>query len=109
MGKGTDVKDEGLLEPRDEEVSTLSNGVIDDTAEPVEEDSPLPSVDNVEGGVEDGGANTQTKGGTGYAGQERNCCLVATHFSHQLRRNLTTKRQRDRERGRGPRNGEAGK
>ena len=42
MGTGTDVKDEGLLEPKDEEVSTLSNGVIDDTAELVEEDSCYP-------------------------------------------------------------------
>ena len=94
VGTGTDVKDEGLLEPGDEEVSTLSNGVIDDTVKPVEEDSPLPSVDNVEGGVEDGGADTQTN----YVGTK----LLPGCYPF-FPPTMSESDNRDRERGRGSR------
>lgn len=42
---GADVEDVGLLDPRDEEVGALTNGLIEDATEAVEEDDELPIVD----------------------------------------------------------------
>jgi len=45
VGTGADVEDVGLLDPRDEEVGALTNGLIEDATEAVKEDDELPTVD----------------------------------------------------------------
>lgn len=56
VGASADVEDVGLLKPRDQKVGPLSDGLVDNAAESVEEDSALAAVDSEEGGVEDRGA-----------------------------------------------------
>ena len=52
MGAGADVEDVGFLDPRDEEVGPLADGLVEDAPETVEEDGALPAIDGVEGGAQ---------------------------------------------------------
>lgn len=57
MGPSTDIEYERLLKPWDEEMSSFADGIVDDSTESVEEDGALSTVDGVEGGVENRGAD----------------------------------------------------
>ena len=75
----TDIEDEGLLEPWDKEMGTFANGVVDDTAKSIEKDGALATVDGVEGGVEDGGTNSETESGACHVGEEGDGGLAVRH------------------------------
>ncbi|KAK4794095.1 hypothetical protein SAY86_012089 [Trapa natans] len=49
VGTCPDVEDEGLLEPRDEEVCPLTHSLLHHPANPIQDDRPLASVHRVEG------------------------------------------------------------
>lgn len=80
MWPSTNIEYERLLKPWDEEMSTFADGIIDDSSKSVEEDSALTTVDGVEGGVQNGGADAETEGGACNVREEGYCCLAATHF-----------------------------
>lgn len=79
----TDVEEEGLLEPRDEEVSPFSDGLVDDSPESVEENRPLTSVDGVQRRVDHRSSDAETQGGARHVRQERHGGLAASHFCVQ--------------------------
>lgn len=79
MWPGTDIEDEGLLKPWDQEVSTFTNGFVADTTETIEENGALAAVDGVKGGIEKCAADAESESGTGYVGEEGNSGL-ATHL-----------------------------
>jgi len=79
VGAGADVEDVGLLDPWDDEMCALVDGVVDDAAETVEEDGAMATVDG-DGGVEHGAGNTKAEGGAGKVREEGNC----SHFKFQF-------------------------
>lgn len=70
MRARTDVEDEGLLKPRNQEVSSLTNGVIDDTAEAIKENGAFAAVDSVDGGAENSGADAKSESGACDVGEK---------------------------------------
>jgi len=78
-----DVENVGFLNPRDEKMGSLADGVVENAPEPVEEDSALAAVDGVQGGGEGGGRRAQAEGRAGEVSEERDCGLAATHYREE--------------------------
>lgn len=70
MGASADVEDEGFLKPWDQEVRSFANGVFDDATETVEENGALATVDGVQRGIEDSGADADAERGASNVRQE---------------------------------------
>lgn len=71
MGPGSDIEYVGFLEPWDEEVGPLADGLVDYASESVEEDGALAAVDVVEGGADGGGSDAEAHGHAAEVREER--------------------------------------
>lgn len=79
MGPGPDIEDEGLLEPRDEEVGPFTHGLLHHPADPVEYHRPLAPVHRVQRGVHRRRCGAKAERRPRHVRKERNRRLVAPH------------------------------